>query len=165
VGYRLQVPTAIFAMLFSSLNSELTTINKFRIWTVGGGEQVDVPENEQIRFINPETGVTYAARRYGVDANLSGLTSANPMNQRQIDRGIASRMIAHANELLAGAFRVQSTNADGTHVMARDSAGALIPVDANLQVRARAITAYRNYVGLVDAVRNISNILGYGLLR
>ena len=117
----------------------------------------------EIRFTNPETGVIYAARRYGPDADLAGLTSANPMNQRQVDRGIASRMIAHANELLAAAFRVQSTNPDGTHVMARDTAGALIPVDANLQVRARAITAYRNYVGLIDAVRNISNRLGYGL--
>jgi hypothetical protein len=125
--------------------------------------QVDIPENERIRFFNPETGIIYVARRYGADPGLTALTGG--VMNAPVDRGIASRMIQHANALLAAAFRVQSTNPDGSHVMARDTAGALIPVDANLQVRARAITAYRNYVGLVDAVRNISRLLGYGLLR
>lgn len=165
VGYRLQVPTAIYAMLYSSLNSELNTINKFRIWSVGGPEAVNVPEAEQVRFANPETGIIYAARRYGNDANLAALTATGTNPTRTVDRGIASRMIAHANELLAAAYRVQSTNPDGSLVMARDASGALIPSENNLQVRARAITAFRNYVGVVDAVRNISRILGYGLLR
>jgi len=165
VGYRLQVPTAIYAMLYSSLNSELNTINKFRIWSVGGPEAVNVPEAEQARFANPETGIIYAARRYGNDANLAALTATGTNPTRAVDRGIASRMISHANELLAAAYRVQSTNPDGSLVMARDASGALIPSENNLQVRARAITAFRNYVGVVDAVRNISRILGYGLLR
>jgi hypothetical protein len=72
-GYRQQLPTIIYSMLFSSLNSDLTTINKMRIFTEGGAEQVDIPENERIRFFNPETGIIYAARRYGNDPGLTAL--------------------------------------------------------------------------------------------
>ncbi|MBL8604537.1 MAG: hypothetical protein JNK72_21600 [Myxococcales bacterium] len=159
-GYRQQLPMVIYAMLFSSLNVDLNTINKMRIFTEGGNEQVGIPEAERARFYNPETGIVYVARRYGPDPGLSGLTGG-----RVVDRGIASRMIDHANALLTDCFETRGVNADGTPVVVRDMNNRPVNRWTSPQRQARALTAYRNYVGVIDATRNVSNLLGYGLLR
>ena len=166
IGYRQQLPTIIYAMLFSSLNTDLTLINKMRIWTEGAAETVQVPEAERIRFTNPETGIVYTARRYGADPGMAMVSGG-----RTIERGIASRMIQHANTLLADAYQVQrdgSNNpllgADGQVTMVRDAQGQLVPGSTSPQRQSRHVTAYRNYVGVIDATRHISQILGYGLL-
>jgi len=159
-GYRQQLPTIIYSMLFSSLNSDLNTINKMRIFTEGGGEQVDIPENERTRFFNPETGIIYVARLYGNDPGLAGLTGG-----RAVDRGIASRMIAHANALAGDCYQTDGTNDNGTLRFRRDMSNRLVPRYESPQRQARALTALRNYVGVIDATRNVSNILGYGLIR
>ena len=164
IGYRQQLPTVVYAMLFSSLNSDLSTVHASRIWTEGGVERVDVPEAQRIRFTNPESGISYVARRYGPD-NVDG---------KVIDRGIASRMIAHANELLVDAYQVQVDdrlrpiyNTDGTVNVVRDATTQqpvpAHPTDARRQTL--AVTRFRNYVGLIDATRYASNLLGYGLLQ
>jgi hypothetical protein len=54
---------------------------------------------------------------------------------------------------------------DGTPRFRRDMSNRLVPRYESPQRQARALTAFRNYVGVIDAARNVSNILGYGLLR
>jgi hypothetical protein len=161
IGYRQQLPMVVWSMLFSSLNSNLDTIHRTRIWTEGGPEQVDVAESERTRFRNPETGLTYIARRYGPDS-VDGET---------IDSGIASRMIAHANELLVDTYQVRVDDRNqpvynpDCSVDAVVVRGQLVPANADNQRQTIAVTRYRNYVGLIDATRNISRILGYGMIR
>jgi hypothetical protein len=164
IGYRQQLPTVVYSMLFSSLNSDLSTVHATRIWTEGGAEQVDVPEAERVRFRNPETGIVYVARRYGPDM----------VDGKEVDRGIASRMIAHANELLVDTYQVEVDdrlrpvyNPDGSvrvvlHPSTRQPLPAH-PTDARRQNAAQI--RFRNYVGLIDATRYASRLLGYGLLR
>lgn len=172
IGYRQQLPTVIYSMLFSSLNTDLTLINKMRIFTEGGVEQVDIPEAERVRFYNPETGVIYVARRYGPDQGLSTLVST-PTAPRTVDRGIASRMLQHANELLMDAYLVQRdpmTNnpildAQGLPQLIRDTDGQPRPANPSRQRQAIAVTNLHNYVGLIDGARNVARHLGYGLLR
>jgi len=170
IGYRQQLPTVIYSMLFSSLNTDLTLINKMRIFTEGGAEAVDIPENERVRFFNPDTGIIYTARRYGADPGLTALAGGG----RTVDRGIASRMIQHANALLADTFLVERDpanmgrpvlDADGRPRLIRSAAGALQPASTSPQRQARRLATFRNYVGLIDATRNISRILGYGMIR
>ncbi|MBL8602442.1 MAG: hypothetical protein JNK72_11010 [Myxococcales bacterium] len=164
IGYRQQLPTVVYSMLFSSLNSNLDTIHRMRIYTEGGPEAVDIAEADRVRFVNPETGVRYVARRYGPD-NVDGVN---------IDRGIASRMIAHANELLIDTYAVRRdaqerpvVGADGSVEVVLDEATrqplARYPQDNRRQVLAE--TRFRNYVGLVDATRYAARLLGYGTLR
>jgi hypothetical protein len=164
IGYRQQLPTVVYSMLFSSLNSDLSTVHSSRIWTEGGAEQVDVPEADRVRFRNPESGISYVARRYGPDV----------VDGKVIDRGIASRMIAHANELLIDCYQVEVDaslrpifSADGSVRVVLDAATrqpvVAHPTDARRQTIAQ--TRFRNYVGLIDATRYASRILGYGLLR
>jgi hypothetical protein len=164
IGYRQQLPTAVYTMLFSSLNSDLRTVHATRIWTEGGAEQVDVPEAERIRFRNPESGIVYVARRYGLDM----------VDGKEIDRGIASRMIAHANELLVDTYQVEVDdrlrpiyNDDGSVrvVIDRTTRQPVVahPTDARRQTAAQI--RFRNYIGLIDSTRYASRLLGYGLLR
>ena len=162
VGYRQQLPMMVWSMLFSSLNSDLSTIHRMRIWTLGAPEVVDVPESEQVHFTNPETGITYAARSYGPD-RIDGLA---------VDAGIASRMIAHANELLRDTYQVRVderlqpiVNPDGSYTVVFDSNRRPVPANADARRQTAAEIRFRNYVGLIDATRYASRILGYGLLR
>ena len=165
IGYRQQLPTVVYSMLFSSLNSDLSTVHRSRIWTEGGPEQVDVPEGDRVRFRNPETGIVYVARRYGPDM----------VDNEQIDRGIASRMLAHANELLVDTYQVEVDdrlqpvrNPDGSVRVVFDSRTQQ-PItrwgETDGRRQAAAQTRLRNYVGLLDATRYASRLLGYGLLR
>jgi len=161
IGYRQQLPMVVWSMLFSSLNSNLDTIHRTRIWTDGGPEAVDIAESERTRFRNPETGITYIARRYGPDS----------VDGEAIDSGIASRMIAHANELLVDTYQVRVDdrdqpvyNPDGS-VDAVLLRGQLVPASTDDQRQTIAVTRFRNYVGLIDATRYASRLLGHGTLR
>jgi hypothetical protein len=163
IGYRQELPTVVYSMLFSSLNSDLTTIQKLRIWTEGGPEAVDVPEADRVRFRNPETGVVYVARRYERD-RVDGV---------ETDRGIASRMLAHANLLLRDTYQVE-LDGNGQPVRASDGSYRVVfdpttrePVPANrdFQRNAEAVTRFHNYVGLIDATRYAARLLGYGTLN
>lgn len=157
-GYRQQLGLAIFGMLFSSLNSDTRVINLMRIWTPGGNEEVGVPENERIYFTNPMTGITYVARRYGIDPALTAIRGNVPT-----DGGVAARMLLHANELLKSTFQTDGTNPDGTPRVLRDMQGRPLPRNTtSAQDQARAETWFRYYVGLLDAMRLVSNVFGYG---
>ncbi len=162
IGYRQQLPMVVWSMLFSSLNSNLDTIHRTRIWSEGGPEQIDVAEAERIRFRNPESGITYVARRYGND-QVDGET---------IDRGISSRMIAHANELLIDTYQVRVDATlqpiyapDGSVEVVYDARNQLVPAQSDPRRQTTAVTRFRNYVGLIDATRYASRLLGYGTLR
>jgi hypothetical protein len=122
--------------------------------------ELNIPEAQQLRFYNPESGITYIARRYGDDV-IDGKT---------VDQGIGSRMLAHANALLAGA-----ANRPGPYEVERDADGnavldefgqAVLVLDADGAPIAVAnsplIGEYRKYVGLLDAAVQIARAVGYG---
>ncbi len=159
-GYKQQVTLGIYAMLYSSLNSDTNIINLMRIWTPGGTEEVSVPEAQRVYFQNPLTGLTYIARKYGTDPALTAIRGGTA-----VDGGVASRMLAHANALLVDAYLTDGNNPDGTPHLLLDTNGR--PRARNTmspQAQARAERAFTYYVGLIDAMRNISRYLGYGHL-
>ena len=88
---------------------------------VGG---VNVPDAQEIRFTNPLSGYTYIARRYGNES----------IDGRVVDKGIASRMLAHANTLMTTLYKVDRDNAGvplldayGRPTVALDGNGLPIP--------------------------------------
>ncbi len=156
IGYNHQVPAMIYAFLFGRRNGDLTLANKLRIWIEGNlGAEFDIPEAEQVRFTDPTSGITYVARRYGPET-LYG---------KEVDKGIASRMLAHANELLSQVYEVE-VDEDGNPVidefgrpsLARNEDGFVIPLEDDLQAPGR----FRRYVGLLDANVQLSALLGHG---
>jgi hypothetical protein len=155
IGYSQQVPAIIFAYLFGSMSDDITLSTKMRVWVQGSvSGQLDVPEAEQARFFDPETGITYVARRYGTE-ELYGNT---------VDTGIGSRMLARANTLLTKAFKA-AVKDDGSSVvdefgqpeLVRDQDGRAIPLEDS-----SAQQTYRHYVGLLDASVRIGTLIGHG---
>lgn len=157
IGYKQQLAAAMFAAVYSRLGSDMALVNKMRIWIDGQTGSVTVPDREQIRFRDPVSGYTYIARRYG-DEIIDG---------KPVDRGIASRMLQHANDLLAASYEVER-DAEGAPVLDDHGAPVLV-LDANgqpipLDPDASAAGDLAAYVGLLDATRQIGHKLGYGPL-
>jgi len=160
IGYKQQLALGIFGMLYSSLNSELNIVNLFRVWTDGGAESINVPPEERVAFRNPETGLIYYARKYGNDPGLTAVAG------RPVDGGVASRMIDHANALLNEVWVTNGVNDDGSPRVSRDAQNRpIIRNTASVQRHQYALRRFREYVGTLDAMRNVSEILGYGTLR
>ncbi len=154
IGYSQQLPTMVFTQLFGRLNGDMTLQNKMRVWVQGSvSGELDIPENEQIRFSDPDSGITYVARRFGTET-LYG---------KVVDTGIASRMLARANQLLANAYEVEEDDQGqvfdefGRPVIVRDENGAFVRREA-----ADAYNKMRRYVGTLDAAVQVSTIFGLG---
>lgn len=157
IGYKQQLSTAMFVALFSRLSADMTLVDKMRVWVEGQVGGVDVPDAEQIRFTDPASGYTYVARTYGPDV----------IDGRTVDKGIASRMLAHANALLAVAYVVER---DALGAVVRDAYGRpklVLGADGRAQTDDRGVVRFAQlgkYVGLLNAVREIGYKLGYGPL-
>ncbi len=91
IGFRQQVWLVINANLFGRMNSDTTLLNKMQIFIEGVDFIAAMPDTELVKFTDPNSGFTYVARLYG-DETINGKT---------VDKGIASRMLQHANELKA----------------------------------------------------------------
>lgn len=153
VGYKQQLGVVVFANLYSRVGSDMQLANKMRLWMLGHDDAIEVAEAQQIRFTDPTSGYTYVARRYGNDA----------IDGKVVDKGIASRMLAHANDLLIASFEVVKDGEGkvvvdefGQPVLALDEDGSPILLESG------RIAELNRYIGLLDAARQIGYRLGYG---
>jgi hypothetical protein len=149
IGYKQQLGMAIYAALFSRLSSDLTLLNKMRI-SLDGDRAPVIQGTREVRFTDPVTGFTWLASKYG-DEVIDGKT---------VDNGIASRMVGRANTLLLEAFAQKLDvdgkpmfDAKGQPVLATDANGAPVAKTPEAGLR------LRRYVGLLDAMRQVSRAL------
>ncbi|MDX2052721.1 MAG: hypothetical protein SFV15_10045 [Polyangiaceae bacterium] len=154
VGYQQQISTLIYTHLFSRLDTDLTLANKMRIWIDGYLGEFNIPADQQIRFTNPESGLTYIARKYGPDE----------IDGKVVDKGVASRMLDRANQLLLLTYQVKR---DGQGAPILDQFGQPEVLRGTsgepLEVTSGSLLAdYRLYVGVLDASVQISNLVGFG---
>ncbi|MCC6646210.1 MAG: hypothetical protein IT374_11630 [Polyangiaceae bacterium] len=162
VGYLQQLYATIFSALYARVDTDMTLVNKMRIWAdglEGSISNLGIPNpKDQVRFVDPETGITYIAHTYGTE-KIAG---------RDVERGIASRMVIRANELLAASYE---TEVDGGGAVKRNSFGSpILKIDPVTKQPIRKdpssapVGHFRKYVGLIDSVRQIGQILGQGPL-
>lgn len=155
LGYNQHIPTLLWAHLFGRRNGDLELTNKLRVWLQGSiSGEIDVPEAEQTRFTDPESGITYIARLFGPES-LYG---------REVDKGIGSRMLRRANDLLAATYELEvdedgrpQVDEFGRPVLALDDNGRPIATEDRT-----ARQRLRSYVGLLDATVQISTMVGHG---
>jgi hypothetical protein len=151
LGYVHQLQALMWGHVASRPDLHLS--NKLRIWVDGYRGEFNIPEAQQIRFHNPESGLTYIARTYGPD-QIDGKT---------VDKGIGSRMLAKANLLLAASYEVQR-DANGAPILNQFGLPELV-LDASgnpVEIPSGRLLEYQRYVGLVDAAVQIGNLVGYG---
>ncbi len=156
VSYRQQLGALVWGHLFSRLNTDLSLSNKLRIYVDGFQSQLNIPEEQQIRFYNPDSGFTYIARRYGKEV----------IDGREVDKGIASRMLERANLLLADAYEVELD--ENGEPLLDDYLTPILKVGEDghailkTEYEETAINTLRNYVGLLDMAVQINDMVGYG---
>lgn len=148
IGYKQQLAMAVYGALFSRLSSDMTLANKLRV-SLDGDRAPAIPGTREVRFTDPVTGYAYVAARYG-DDSVDGVT---------FDQGIGSRMLRRANQLLGEAYVVKT--AGGKPVM-DDKGEVVLELDPSGRPTPRSPEAtlrLRRYIGLLDAVRQISRAL------
>jgi hypothetical protein len=155
IGYHQQLGTLMFIETFARLNTDMNLVDKMRLWIDGQVGQINVPDDQQLRFYDPATGYTYIARKYGTET----------IDGKDVEKGIASRMLQHANALIPFSYQVEK-NDDGTLVLdsygcpilVLDSQEQPIPLDPDTS----KLGELTKYIGLIDATRQIGEQLGYG---
>jgi len=127
----------------------MTLLNKMRL-SIDGDRAPIIPGVREVRFQDPQTGYSYIAGKYGDDM----------VDGAVVDHGVASRMLGRANQLLAQAY-VTKKDAAGKPMV--DEKGHLVlELDASgkpMATSADAVLKLRRYVGLLDALRQVSRAL------
>jgi hypothetical protein len=145
LGYKQQLAAVVWTAIFSRMNSDMTLVNKMRLWLEGAVDEIAIDPTLAVKFTDPDSGYTYVARKYGTDT-VAGKT---------VDKGIASRMIQHANAMLGAAYKVKAGSVpDSFGRPVLDTTGGA-PEIADVT----AAGALRKYIGLLDAVRQIDTTL------
>lgn len=167
IGYKQQLTMAIYAALLSRVGSDMTLVNKLRVW-IDGDRAPTLPGSRQVKMTDPMTGYTYVAGTFGRDV----------VDGKAIDSGIGSRMLSHANDVIAATYKVKRDPA--TKVPVKDEFGRpelLLDGSGKPQLEvsgpagngtarggAELETQLRRYIGLVDAMRQLQLALGSGPL-
>jgi len=147
MGYSNELGGAISAILFSRFSTDMVLAQKMRVRYDGDNAPVVDPDRRR-SFVDPVTGHRYIAVSYGTES-IGGRPG--------VDRGIASRMLEHANDLLTQAY---------------SGVGAADPVTGE---RTTAVVNglptvsspegeknLRRYIGFLDSMRQIGNLVGGG---
>jgi hypothetical protein len=146
IGYMNELNSGIYGLLFSRFSTDMVLAQKMRIRYDGDNVPV-LPTDRTTAFVDPITGHRYLAARYGTET----------IGGRPVERGIASRMLIRANELLGDAYEnVGAADATGERLTQVGADG--LPVVKN----AAAEKNLRRYIGLLDGMRQVGRLLGGG---
>jgi hypothetical protein len=142
IGYKTQIATQLYTAANASLSGDQTLQHKMNVWVDGTGLTINIPDNQKIKACDPATGYTYVARKYGRE-DIDG---------KSVELGIASRMLEHANALIADAYLVQR---DGNNKPILDSFGRpTLILDGNGQPQSggnTTVAAVGRYIQVIDA--------------
>jgi hypothetical protein len=172
IGFQQQSMVGIYAAIYSRHTGDMTLLNKMRIWIDGVDGTVGTTgfpnPDEQVRFYNPMSGMTYIARRYGrEELRKEGL--ATPL--KTYDTGVGARMLEFANWIMAYTYKVDRDPSNGQPIF--DEFGQVnLLLDAEGQPQLYSsdpantkLSTLINYAGHIDGVRQIGLILGAGPLN
>jgi hypothetical protein len=105
VGWEQQKFLIAYTLLFLPENAKQHWINQLRVWEIGLDTDPEIPSNARIEFHDPE-GRKYVARTFGKEI-LFG---------KEVQKGIAARVLEYANELLEKAYETTPVDIDGDGV-------------------------------------------------
>jgi hypothetical protein len=147
MGYSNQISTGIYALLFSRFSTDMELTNKMRV-RYRGDAGAAIPADRLQAFTDPVTGIVYQATRFGSETIMG----------RAVETGVGSRMLQRVAELSAKAYKNPvgpDLNGDYVFDMAN---GQPVIADAATE------KDVRRYIGLLDGMRQVGNILGGGPL-
>ncbi len=102
VGFEIQKFVVFWSMLYLPESWKLDWVDMMRIWAIGLDSDPAFPADERRAWRDPTSGQLYVAHSYGQET----------IDGRDIDRGIAARVIEWMNLLTSHAYQVDDTDAD-----------------------------------------------------
>jgi hypothetical protein len=144
MGFRLQVPALMYTMWFGLEDGQMGLWNSMRVWVEGGPEALPLKDTEKAYLYEPDSGQLWAARNMGTQIDNGLVRPA----------GIGNRMVMHANQLLAGGYKVQ-VGTDGMPVYDPVTHEPKWEVGAKVgEVRdASKAQQFRRYIGIFNVLR------------
>lgn len=158
VGFEVQKFVALFALLYLPDSWKRDWVDNMRIFQVGTDPNPSFAATEAVAFTDPISGQRFLARNYGKEM----------LGDREVQRGIAARVLEWANTLASHAYQVKSVNpttgeltfvtyADDSNCPVGYSACAGTPVQIDVTYSAKL----RNYKTVIDYVRTLTAELGF----
>jgi hypothetical protein len=153
VGFEIQKFVIYNSLLYLPENWKSDWVDQFRIYAIGGDADPDLPVENALHFVDPESGMLYIAHRRGTEEILG----------KTVEKAIAARMLAWANTLAAKAYQVDSIDpvTGKVNVVYKDGAPVLADAKAKTCEDSSACIALRNYKAVIDFDRQTAETFGF----
>jgi hypothetical protein len=144
-----QYPSIFHWFFYAPTSLTMDWLDEARVYSPGAGDTVSYPLDQQIRYMDPISGIEYAARKYGFETINSSTLNGKPA---QVANTAGARMLQWANTLAAATFVVTGTDpVTGELTYQEDSSGApLCAIDS--------ITCIQNTTKLNEYAANIATV-------
>jgi hypothetical protein len=154
VGWEQQYPMLFHLFRYGKTSLSLDFVDQVRIFNPGDPGSASIAPNQTVAFRDPLSGIEYTAHSYGTEW-------VNPAVGYEVEKGIAARMIQHANHLAAIAYQVTAPPdpVTGELTYDHDPQGSAIPVSTQIGVDAAAML--KGYVSNLDYARKLAGCFGY----
>ncbi len=151
-----QYPSIFNWFFYAPTSLTMDWLDQARIYSPGAGDTVSYPIQDQIRYMDPVSGIEYAARRYGYE-------TINSAQGTQVATTAGARMLQYANALAAATFKVTGTDpVTGELSYQTDSYGN--PVCVLDEFTCTQNTSKLNgFAGNISTVRELTLSLGTGV--
>jgi hypothetical protein len=157
VGWESQYPALINLFWFGPTALNMNLIDQMRVFSPGDAASLSIPQDQQVRYRDPLTGIEYVAKNYGTEW-------VNPDVGFAVSKSIGARMLQHANYLAAMAYQVTGAPdpVTGELTYATDSSGQPVPISTTQGQT--AANFLKGYAANIDTVRQLTYFFGYGPL-
>jgi hypothetical protein len=157
-SWEVQYPSIFNWFFFSPTTLTTQWVDQARVYSPGAGDTVSYPLSEQIRYMDPISGIEYAARNYGYE-------TINSQQPTRVAMTAGARMLQWANALAAATFKVTATDpvtGELTYLTTGGYGSPVCAIDATTCLQ--NTTKLNDYAANISVVRQLTLSLGTGVL-
>lgn len=167
VGFEIQKFVAFWSLLNLPESWKLDWVDMMRIWKLGDDSDPSFPDDQRVVWRDPLSSQVYVAHRYGTEV----------IDGREVDRGIAARVIQWMNLLTAAAYEIDGDPDADTGELTVERYGEDDECPAGLTVcvgqpmhntaampdaALAAIARVKAYKSMLDYLHDITGTFGFG---
>jgi hypothetical protein len=160
VGFEIQKFVAFWSMLYLPESWKLDWVDMMRIWKLGGDSDPSFPDEQRLVWRDPQSSQVYVAHRYGPEV----------IDGREVDRGIAARVVEWMNVLTRAAYEVDGDpDPDTGELTVRRYGedddcpeGVSTCVGQPVQRDVTMVARVRAYKTMLDYLHDITGTFGFG---
>lgn len=150
VGFEVQKFIAFSALYNLPESYKQDWINMMRIYRIGDSTNPFEDDEEQVTWVDPLSGQTYVARRYGTEQ----------IDGQEVERGIAARMLDWMNLLTRQAYEVEEQAVSEDPLETRE-VYAKGPDGQPVVISQRFANRVKAYHGLLDYMQEVASRFGF----